>query len=205
MTTDSQIPAAIRKLYSEQRWAELMFYFRALWNEKNWLYLKKNKNAVSRIKQEFKKLTGNDPYPRGNTNTKFWDEQIAKYCAEVGVKELIVDMREAVGKYRVKSIIYFLWSGGKACRWEMLFMSRLEHRWKEQKEAEREEWKEIADKLGFQNAFKAETEPDWVIKARKRYQQLGKLLKMTPGNYELQQEALRISNNFKQHGYKLKE
>ena len=117
-----QLPSFIIHWYTKKRWTWLALYFKRRANRYARFYLKKNRKAVDRIKDEFMQLTGMPPYANQDYRAEYWDEQIAKYVDSLGVKSLIDDMREAVSKYRnIRSILYFLHTDGKASRWENLW------------------------------------------------------------------------------------
>ncbi|HHL71349.1 MAG TPA: hypothetical protein ENJ29_02460 [Bacteroidetes bacterium] len=196
------VPKEIERLYEQEKWPELILVFRKKWDEKGWLYLKQNKNAVQRVKQEFTRLTRRPPYNHIG-NARYWDEQIGKFCARLGVKALIEDMRAAVPKYKPRSIVYFLFgSGGKASRWEMLLRQQIARELQEQKEKDNEAYQALYRLLGFAPAKPVQSVPDWVLDARKRL----RALQQTPVDCvaqmrELEREISRIKHNLKVHGY----
>lgn len=199
------IPEHLQKLYDQERWDELYYYFRKKSEEKNWLYLKKYRNAVDRVKAAFVEIFGGPAYGPG-TSTHFFDEKIAFFCDRLGVAALIDDFKLAKAKYgNIKSIVYFLHSGKGASRWEMLHVAKLERDWEQFKAKEKKETEEFAKKITINRA--AAQEPDWVIAARKRYNQLqqqaASLTLTSDQLYQLQREMSKIVNNFKKFNYQL--
>ncbi|NIR52833.1 MAG: hypothetical protein GWN59_08205 [Calditrichae bacterium] len=155
----------LRKLFTEKRYAELYYIFKRLWEKQSWLYLKRNSNAVVRIKQVFTQLTGNQPY-QSSTNIRFWDEQIGRYVDQVGVAALINDMKAAIKtKSDIKSIVYFLYTKDGASRWELLTLEHIEQSWHKEKQKHNTEYEELAKLIDFRMPG---PEPDWVMDARKR-------------------------------------
>lgn len=207
MTDTKEMRAALRLLYEQERWPELIFFFRAKWNAQAWLFLKKNGNAVKRVKDEFTSLTRCPAY-QSATNAKHWDEQIAKYVERLGVPALINDMRTAVAKYKnIRSIIYFLYAKD-ASRWEMLLMQKIEADLREQKAALKNDEKaayEALIKLFGAPTIQKIAEPQWVIDARanltKLYQQRRNERLPIDEKNRLDREIHRINYNLKKFGF----
>lgn len=196
-----KIPSIISRLYGDGNWPMLIYYFRGRWNEQSWLYLKRNGNAVKRIKQEFTNITGFPAYQPA-TNAMHWDKEIAKYAERLGVALLINDMRQAADKYKPKSIIYFLHATG-ACRWEMLLMEHIQQEIRERKSAENSDYEEMA-KL-FQLPVK-KIEPEWVEESRTRRRQIKIIMAdcqslTTEKISDLRREMERIDFNLNKFGF----
>lgn len=194
------IPKLIETLYEQKRWPELMFYFRAQWNNSAWAASKRNGNAVDRIKREFSRLAkGKQPYKLG-THSQYWDQQIAKYIDRLGVASLINDMREAFQKFpQIKTIIYFLYSSTGNSRWENLIYTKIEHDWQQEKQLEANQWQPFAQMLNF-----AKSEPDWVAQSRNeiiRLIQKSKLPDINPR--EINNEIHKIKNKLSALGYQI--
>lgn len=203
----NEIPNIVARLYAERNWPMLIYYFRGCWNEQSWLYLKRNGNAVKRIKDEFTRLTGRPAYSPA-TNAKHWDQEIAKYAERLGVAALIDDMRLAVAKYEPKSIIYFLHASG-ACRWEMLLMDKIQEEIRQRQHEDNSAYADMA-KL-FPSVVVKKVEPEWVAVAKKRRQQIAIIMQ----NYlntetaamplsemrDLKIELERINQNLTKFGY----
>jgi len=199
------LPAFVSTLLKEKRFPELIYFFRKKWDEHAWLALKKNGNAVERIKQEFTRLTQKPPYS-SSVNEKYWDQQIAKYADRLGVKFLIYDIRQSVKKYQnIRSIAYFIYSKYGACRWENLLMDKIELDLKQEKKRHTKEMDELAQSLPLSPFFKGDKlEPDWVGQAKKRLEELKhrRFTNMSPHEkYEVNREIRRIITNLNNHGF----
>ncbi len=195
------LPAFIPRYFHEARFPELVCFFRKMWDRQAWLYLKRNTKAVERIKQEFTKLTQQPPYKNGS-NPLHWDQQIAKYLDRLGVKALILDMRDAVAKQPgIHSILYFVYSKSGACRWENLVMLKIENDWTEKKKQHAEDYDELAKLIDLKLPG---VEPEWVPQARKRLQFLTqKRPPMHPRDrVEINREIDRIQNNLRKYNLK---
>ena len=206
MQKNKAIHPFIEKLWLEEKWAELILICRIKWNRKAWLYLKRNKNAVQRIKQVFTELSGRHPYDT-EINMKYWDEQIAKYLDRLGVAALISDMKAAFqANPKIKSIVYFLWSKDNRPRWELLLMRKLEEDYAKQKEKDNDAYAYMARLLGLENKqMGIQLAPDWVVEARRNLKSLEMQLKAVRGNTEklaeIKRDINRIKHNLDKFGY----
>lgn len=190
----------IEYLAKNGQWAELMMVARYMWDQQAWLYLKRNRNAVKRIKEEFTRLAKRPAYSNP-ANAQHWDQQIAKYIDRLGVKTLIDDMRQVLAKYpSVRSIIYFLYTGdNKASRWEMLLREQIAQEIQQQKELDNEAYKAMAEVFGFELKSVNVGPPKWVVDARRRLAAIDKMAKTD----EVCAEIVRIKHNLEKHGYGL--
>lgn len=190
----------IELLAKNGQWAELMMVARYMWDQQAWLYLKRNRNAVKRIKEEFTRLAKRPAYSNP-ANAQHWDQQIAKYINRLGVKKMIDDMRLVLAKYpTVRSIIYFLYTGdNKASRWEMLLREQIAQEMQQQKELDNEAYKAMAEVFGFELKSVNVGPPKWVVDARRRLAQLQGALY---GSDE-SREAAKIKHHLEKHGYGL--
>lgn len=188
----------IELLAKNGQWAELMMVARYMWDQQAWLYLKRNRNAVKRIKEEFTRIAKRPAYSNP-ANAQHWDQQIAKYIDRLGVKTLIDDMRLVLAKYpSVRSIIYFLYTGdNKASRWEMLLREQIAQEMQQQKELDNEAYKAMAEVFGFELKSANEGPPRWVKDARRRLAAIDKMAKTD----EVCAEIVRIKHNLEKHGY----
>lgn|GEM_PF-5026650 len=192
-----KLPSFISKFYSEKRYAELVYFFRALWDNQGSLALKRNRNAVNRIKQAFTQITGRPVYSSGHINHKYWDEQIAKYADRLGVAALIDDMKLNANK-RPQSIAFFIYSKHGACRWENMVMQQIE----KDNQARKKEENEMYEELGRALRLAArKSEPDWMIQARKRLTMLRRERELTSpvARHEIDREIARIEANLQRH------
>ncbi|MFQ5637992.1 MAG: hypothetical protein ACE5IR_08340 [bacterium] len=196
------IPHIIKKFYSEKRWPELFWLFKKLWDRDGWRYLKRNKNAVARIKQEFTRLTGKPAYA-ADSNARNWDEKVAKHAAACGAAALIDDMRAAM-EHKPQSLIYFLYSKHGACRWEMLFLRKLEEQLKAEKKKIDSELAELAKLLDFRMP---EVEAEWIMQARaerrKLLRYLDKFDMPEERRADIKERIRRIEHNLKKGGFQL--
>lgn len=176
-----------QKLLDERKFPELIYIVRRLWDDFGWLYLKRNRNAVDRVKEEFVKLTGHQPYASTSSSDR-WDQQIAKYVDRLGVKVLIDDMRLAVRRFNPNSIVYFLHSSGNMpCRWENLLLDDIETKSKRDKQKEKKFFENLARDLGLNK----QTEPTWVKVARERLSFLQKEISHKHCTDERRSDAMR--------------
>ncbi len=199
-----KLPEIVKQLYREERWPELVWYFRSLWDKSAWLTLKRNKNAVERIRQEFTRLTGRQPFAAGS-GEKYWNEQIAKYVQRLGVAALIRDLQEAVPKYKPKSLVYFLsGNNGLASRWEMLLMKKLSEDIVQQKQQDDDAYKLLGELINLPVLKTRPVEPEWVVGARKNlaiYRKQLENITSGPDYIRLHREIKRIVSNLKNSGF----
>ncbi len=194
----------LQQLIEQKRFPELVYIFRKMWDEQGWLYLKRNRNAVDRIKLAFTKLTGNQPYANAS-QAKAWDRNIAGYVDRLGVAALLDDMRQAAQKQgNIKSLVYFLWAKAGACRWENMLMQKIQADIKAQKAEYEQIDAAIAEML---NSAQEEQEPEWVIQAREEYGRLLRLAGSLDVSRDIKVDCVkhmqRIKHNFKTHGFQL--
>jgi hypothetical protein len=180
----------IGKLLEEKRYPELVYFVRKLWDKEGWLYLKRNKNAVERVKCEFTRLTGKAPYTSMGDTTR-WDQQIARYVDRLGVKAIIDDMQQAKLRYKPKSILYFIYSSGQMpCRWENLVLDQVEAEAERAKKEENEMASALAKYIGLPDLA---VEPDWVLNAKIRKDEIAREL-LKPMNRERLMELTKEAN-----------
>lgn len=197
------IPHIIKKFYSEKRWPELFWLFKKLWDRDGWRCLKRNKNAVARIKQEFTRLTGRQPYA-ADSHARNWDQKVAKFIAACGVAALIDDMRVAVKEHQPRSLIYFLYSKHGACRWEMLFCKQLEEKMAAEKKQHDSDLAELARLIDLK--FES-PQPEWAVEARaerrKLLRYLDKFDMPDERRADIKERIRRIEHNLKKGGFQL--
>lgn len=200
------IPEIVVTLYKEKRWPELLYAIRAKWDQEAWRYLKANGNAVQRILQEFRRLTGQQPY-QNPANARYWNQQIAKYIDRLGVAALVDDMRAAVkGKPDILSMVYFLHSRERVPRWERLLLDKIAREAAEQSSADNDAYRALAKLLGYDGSIgKIHTNetPQWVLDARRRLEQIAAALRTaTSGDrIRLLQEQARLQDRLERFGY----
>lgn len=190
---------SIEFLAQNGKWAELMMLARYMWDRQGWLFHKRNRNAVRRLKEEFTRLARRPAYSTPGS-AEYWDQQIAKYVDRLGVKKLIDDMRQVLTKYPdIRTIIYFLYSSNnKAPRWEMLLREQIAEEMQQQKELDNEAYKAMAEVFGFELKRVDKGPPQWVVDARRRLASLRKGRIVSEGEAR---EIRQIRHNLEKHGY----
>lgn len=194
------LPENFLRLFKEKRFPEIIYIVRALWNREGWLYLKRNKNAVDRVKRAFFETFNRPPYAKNIDNSR-WDREIAKYCDALGVKALIDDMRAAKRKGLTPlSILYFVFSKTGAPRWEMLLMQQIERERQSEKKKHMQELEDLAKLIHIDKR----TDPEWVIQSRRAHKEISQRPARTRADRQKKIETLRtIEARLRNQGYSL--
>lgn len=162
------IPPLIENLWERKHFEMLVRIFSAMAGGRKAYYLRRNRNAVERIKDEFVRVFrrphGCGPVMSGNRH-----EDLARYVHHLGVKALIDDMRLAASKNnRPNSLLWFMYhKAGSSSRWELLLIDKL-HR---EAMLEKDAYSKLFD--GIKTEFQMLTvTPEWVVSAKKEWRKL---------------------------------
>lgn len=175
------IPDLVQKWWDEKNYDLLAHVFRNMAAGRRSYYLRRNRNAVERVKDEFVRLFKR-PHGCGAVMQGRLHEEIARYVHHLGVKTLIDDMRSAAVKYHPQSLLWFIMrSDHQASRWEMLLSVKLEEDAKAEKNAYADLWNGIRSDLRLQSVT-----PEWVVSAKKEWRRLEMESKRQRGTEYLQ-------------------
>lgn len=146
--------------------------------------------AVTRIKAEFGRISGEPAYPAdfSGEDRLHWDGTIGHYVEAIGVGPLIDDMRQAAGGKR--NILYFLVAekGKRSSRWDLLLLRKEEAKRQREKADHREGGRQLMKRLReiIQGDMLKNMEPGWVIRLRKEQETL--LDQLTSGKNRMTEE-----------------
>lgn len=193
----------ITDMIRRRQWQRLMTVVRGLMEFDSSLYLKRNRNAVERVKEAFARIHGKPAYPSRSTSWVKWDRELAVIVDATGVGPLIDDMKTAVNYYP-ESIFYYIHSqSNKTPRWELLMYDEIRRHEKEDKDL----WNLMSaayDELA--TATVKEVDPEWVVKARRRWEELEFATRTLRGVDYLQatREMQTIETRLRNQGYPTK-
>jgi hypothetical protein len=195
----------ITEMIRRRQWQRLMTVVRGLMEFDSSLYLKRNRNAVERVKEAFARIHGKPAYPAQSTTfyPHHWDKQLAVIVDATGVAPLIDDMKASVNYYP-ESIFYYIHSlSNKTPRWDLLMYDEIRRHEQEDKDL----WNIMSEAYEelTRTTVKA-VDPEWVVKARRRWEELAFASKTLRGtNYlEATREMQTIEVRLRNQGYSIK-
>lgn len=193
----------ITDMIRRRQWQRLMTVVRGLMEFDSSLYLKRNRNAVERVKEAFARIHGKPAYPSRSTDWVQWDKQIAVIVDATGVGPLIDDMKTAVNYYP-ESIFYYIHSqSNRTPRWDLLMYDEIRRHEQEDKEL----WNTMSGALEeLVKATVKQADPEWVVKARRRWEELEFATRTLRGVDYLQatREMKAIEARLRNQGYSRK-
>lgn len=193
----------ITDMIRRRQWHRLMVVVRGLMEFDSSLYLKRNRNAVERVKEAFARIHGKPAYPARSTDWVKWDRQLAVIVDATGVAPLIDDMKASVNYYP-ESVFYYIHSlSDKTPRWELLMYDEIRKHEQEDKEL----WNLMSETMAeLVKATVKAVDPEWVVKARRRWEELAFASKTLRGvNYlEATREMKTIEARLRNSGYSIK-
>jgi hypothetical protein len=160
---------------------------------------------VERVKTAFTNIYRKPAWPLKITNPLELDKKLAVIVDAVGVAPLIDDMRAAAAHYP-ESLLYFVTSStGKSSRWEMLMIDRAIA----SAQADKELWAAMDSLIvGVgSNLPLQKTTPQWVVDARRRWEELKHLADRSRNMkyVDAERKMKVIESRLKNQGFSLKE
>jgi len=193
----------ITDMIRRKQWQRLMVVVRGLMEFDSSLYLKRNRNAVERVKEAFARIHGKPAYPARSTDWVQWDRQLAVIVDATGVAPLIDDMKASVNYYP-ESIFYYIHSlSDKTPRWDLLMYDEI----RKHEQKDKELWNLMSGAMAeLALTTVKQPDPEWVVKARRRWEELAFASKVLRGvNYlEATREMATIEARLRNSGYSTK-
>ena len=190
----------ITDMIRRKQWQRLMVVVRGLMEFDSSLYLKRNRNAVERVKEAFARIHGKPAYPARSTDWVQWDRQLAVIVDATGVAPLIDDMKASVNYYP-ESIFYYIHSlSDKTPRWDLLMYDEI----RKHEQKDKELWNLMSGAMAeLARTTVKQPDPEWVVKARRRWEELAFASKVLRGMHYLEAtrematiEARLLNNGF---------